>query len=104
VYGSLLISSAGKIAIGSVCSQIPEVLLNLPGCFSVSLRAPRTGSIEEEARKRGLHLIWVTHSLMKPPDASRKDMRTDVNRYMRSVLREEPLDPSLEDFDDENAW
>lgn len=36
----------GKIAIGSVCSLIPEVLLNLPGCFSVRLRAPRTGSIE----------------------------------------------------------
>lgn len=36
----------GKIAIGSVCSQIPEPLLNLPGCFSVRLRAPRTGSID----------------------------------------------------------
>lgn len=36
----------GKIAIGSVCSMIPEPLLNLPGCFSVRLRAPRTGSIQ----------------------------------------------------------
>ena len=36
----------GKIAVGSVCSLIPEPLLNLPGCFSVRLRAPRTGSIE----------------------------------------------------------
>ncbi|MDD3240026.1 MAG: 2-hydroxyacyl-CoA dehydratase family protein [Lachnospira sp.] len=36
----------GQIVIGSVCSQIPEPLLNLPGCFSVRLRAPRTGSIE----------------------------------------------------------
>ena len=36
----------GNIAIGSVCSLIPEVLLNLPGCFCVRLRAPRTGSIE----------------------------------------------------------
>lgn len=36
----------GKIAVGDVCSMIPEVLLNLPGCFSVRLRAPRTGSIE----------------------------------------------------------
>lgn len=35
-----------NIAIGSVCSLIPEVLVNLPGCFSVRLRAPRTGSIE----------------------------------------------------------
>ena len=36
----------GRYAIGSVCSQLPEPLLNLPGCFSVRLRAPRTGSIE----------------------------------------------------------
>lgn len=36
----------GRIAIGSVCAQIPEPLLNLPGCFSVRLRAPRTGSID----------------------------------------------------------
>ncbi len=36
----------GEIAIGNTCSLIPEPLLNLPGCFSVRLRAPRTGSIE----------------------------------------------------------
>ena len=39
-------TSHGRIAIGNVCSLIPEVLLNLPGCFSVRLRAPHTGSIE----------------------------------------------------------
>ena len=62
------------------------------------------GIFEEEARKHGIHLIWVTHNLMKPEDASRKDMRMEVNRYMRTVLREEPLDPSLEDFDDAKCW
>lgn len=36
----------GYKAIGHVCFQIPEPLLNLPGCFSTRLRAPRTGSIE----------------------------------------------------------
>ena len=36
----------GRCAIGHVCFQIPEPLLNLPGCFSVRLRAPQTGSIE----------------------------------------------------------
>ncbi len=36
----------GEIAIGSTCSLIPEPLINLPGCFSVRLRAPRTGSME----------------------------------------------------------
>lgn len=36
----------GRIAIGGVCAQIPEPLLNLPGTFQVRLRAPRTGSME----------------------------------------------------------
>lgn len=62
------------------------------------------GIFEEEARKRGIHLIWVTHGLMDPRYASRNDMRTEVNRYMRTVLHEEPLDPSLEEFDDSKAW
>lgn len=36
----------GQFAIGSVCAMIPEPLLNLDNCFSVRLRAPRTGSME----------------------------------------------------------
>ncbi len=36
----------GKLAIGYTCFHIPEVLLNVPGCFSARLRAPRTGSID----------------------------------------------------------
>lgn len=36
----------GRKCVGTVCYQIPEVLLNLPGCFSVRLRAPRTSSME----------------------------------------------------------
>ncbi len=35
-----------QIAVGNVCTQIPEPLLNLGGCFGMRLRAPRTGSIE----------------------------------------------------------
>lgn len=38
--------SQGRKCVGSVCYQIPEVLLDLPGLFSVRLRAPRTGSLE----------------------------------------------------------
>ena len=34
----------GNIALGYTCSYIPEVLLNLKGCFSVRLRAPRSGA------------------------------------------------------------
>lgn len=36
----------GKIAVGYTCYHVPEVLLNLDRCFSVRLRAPRTGSME----------------------------------------------------------
>ncbi len=36
----------GDICIASVCSNIPEPLVNLKGTFSVRLRAPRTGSME----------------------------------------------------------
>ena len=71
------------------------------GCKSMS---GYHGLFEEEARKHGIHLVWVTHSLMDARGAGRKDMRTEVNRYMRTVLREEPLDETLEDFNDENAW
>ncbi len=34
----------GKRALGYTCYFMPEVLLDLPGCFSVRLRAPRSGS------------------------------------------------------------
>jgi len=34
----------GKKALGYTCYFMPEVLLDLPGCFAVRLRAPRSGS------------------------------------------------------------
>ena len=71
------------------------------GCKSMS---GYHGLFEEEARKRGIHFVWVTHNLMSPHDGPRTDMRTEINRYMRTVLREEPLDPTLEDFDDSENW
>ncbi|MEG0769587.1 MAG: 2-hydroxyacyl-CoA dehydratase family protein [Ruthenibacterium sp.] len=36
----------GQYAMGYTCFHMPEVLLNLGKCFSVRLRAPRTGSME----------------------------------------------------------
>ena len=39
------ISEGGK-AIAYTCYHIPEVLLNVDNCFSVRLRAPRTGSMD----------------------------------------------------------
>ncbi len=36
----------GGLAIGYTCYHIPEVLLNVDKCFSVRIRAPKTGSID----------------------------------------------------------
>lgn len=38
--------SEGLKCIGYMCENVPEPLINLPGCFSSRLRAPRTGSID----------------------------------------------------------
>lgn len=62
------------------------------------------GIFDEEAAKRGIHLVWVTHCLLDPRKASRQNIRDEVNRYMRTVLGEEPLDASLEVIADDNAW
>ena len=36
----------GNICVAYTCENTPEPLLNLPGCFSARLRAPRTGSLD----------------------------------------------------------
>lgn len=36
----------GKKALGYTCYFVPEVLLNLGGCFSVRLRAPGTSNTD----------------------------------------------------------
>lgn len=59
------------------------------------------GLLDEQGRERGLHLIWIEHDLMDPRTVSRRTMRDKVSKYMRAVLKEEPVDPSLEDFEDD---
>ena len=59
---------------------------------------------DEQARERNINFIWVQQDLMDPRTISRRDMRNQVNSYMTSVLREEPLDPTLVDFDDCDAF
>ena len=54
----------GKYAIGYTCYFMPEVLLDLPGCFSVRLRAPRCTS----------------------PDIATSYMSARVCHYARSLL------------------
>lgn len=36
----------GRLAIGYTCFHIPEAILNVDKCFSVRIRAPRTGSLD----------------------------------------------------------
>lgn len=55
----------GKKCIGSVCYTIPEVLLNLPGCFPVRLRAPRTGSLEMGTYYMTSFLCEYTRALLE---------------------------------------
>ena len=62
------------------------------------------GQFEEQARERGIHLVWVSHDLCDPRVFSRQAIRDQFNSYMRTVMREEPLDPSIETLPDENAW
>lgn len=62
------------------------------------------GQFEEMARARGIHLVWVGHDLFDPRVISRQGVRDQVNNYMRTVFREEPIDPSLEILPDEDSW
>ena len=62
------------------------------------------GQFEEKAREKGIHLVWVTHDLFDPRVISRQGVRDQINRYMRAVMQEEPLDPSLEIIHDEHSW
>lgn len=55
----------GKKCIGSVCYQIPEVLLNLPNTFCVRLRAPRTGSLEMGTYYMTSFLCEYTRALLE---------------------------------------
>jgi hypothetical protein len=48
--------------------------------------------------------MWVNHQLFDPRVVSRQGVRDQVNQFMRTVMQEEPLDPTLEILDDENSW
>lgn len=62
------------------------------------------GMFEEQARERGIHLVWVSHDLCDPRIYTRQAIRDQFNQYMRTVMREEPLDPSIEVLPDSYAW
>ncbi|MEF9917733.1 MAG: 2-hydroxyacyl-CoA dehydratase family protein [Eubacterium sp.] len=62
------------------------------------------GLIEEEARRRGIKMVWLKQDLVDARTISRRDMRDQINKYMEAVMNEKPLDPTLVDFDDSASW
>ena len=62
------------------------------------------GVFEDEFRKRDIHAVWIPHALPDKRTVSRKEIRQIINDYMTTVMREEPLDPTLLDFDDDSSW
>ena len=62
------------------------------------------GLFEDEFRARNIHAIWMPHALPDKRVVSRAEIRTIINDYMTTVMHEEPLDPTLLDFDDSECW
>ena len=56
------------------------------------------------SRDLGFHFIFIEHDLEDCRTVPRRDMRKCVNEYMSIVLNEQPLDPTLVDFDDSAAY
>ena len=62
------------------------------------------GLFEDEFRKRNVNAFWMPHALPDCRTVSRAEIRRMINDYMTTVMHEEPLDPSLLDFDDSMTW
>ena len=56
----------GKYALGYTCYFMPEVLLDLPGCFSVRLRAPRCSSPDIATYYMSARVCHYGRSLFEP--------------------------------------
>ena len=62
------------------------------------------GLFEDEFRRRDVKAFWIPHALPDCRTVSRAEIRRLINDYMSTVMHEEPLDPSLLDFDDSMTW
>ncbi len=62
------------------------------------------GLFEDEFRARNIHAIWMPHALPDKRTVSRSEIRSIVNDYMTTIMHEEPLDPTLLEFDDSEGW
>ncbi|MEG2633217.1 MAG: 2-hydroxyacyl-CoA dehydratase family protein, partial [Oscillospiraceae bacterium] len=87
-----------------VCEEFNADFVIMYQHIACKTMAGLNGLFEEQAREHGIHLIWVEHDLMDPRTVSRREMRGKISKYMQAVMREEPIDPTLVDFEDEKAW
>ena len=63
------------------------------------------GRLEREFRKHPeFHIMWMPVALRDCRTVPTAEARKGVNDYMTTVLHEEPVDPSLVDFDDSEGW
>lgn len=62
------------------------------------------GLFEDEFRARNINAFWIPHALPDSRTVSRMEIRRLINDYMTTVMHEEPVDPSLLDFDDTMTW
>ena len=60
--------------------------------------------LEEQAQQLGFKFVFLPHDLEDCRTIPRKEIRKAINDYMSIVLNEEPLDATLVDFDDAEAW
>lgn len=60
--------------------------------------------LEEQAAVLGFDFLFLPHDLEDCRTIPRKEIRKAVNDYMMIVKGEEPLDATLVDFDDAEAW
>ena len=95
-----------KILLGNTKLEITPIGMGvLPiGPNQRSLPVEDGARIIRYALERGINFIWVRQDLMDPRTISRREMRDQVNKYMQTVLQEEPVDASLMDFEDDLAW
>lgn len=87
-----------------VCAQFNANFIIMYQHVCCKTMAGLQGLFDEQARERGLHLIWVEHDLMDPRTVSRRDMRAKVSNYMRAIIQAEPADESLVEFEDDITW
>ena len=87
-----------------VCEQFNANFIIMYQHVCCKTMAGLQGLFDEQARERGLHLIWVEHDLMDPRTVSRRDMRAKVSNYMRAIIQAEPADESLIEFEDDITW